>query len=425
MRANTPPWDDPGATPRQAPDGAGARGAKFAQLDGMNRLITVALGLTMLGATAASAQSRIGAGETASGALTPSDSRMYNGAHFDLWVYSGVRGEKLVVTLRSIHFDAYMMVQRYPGGSSPLLARDDDGGSGSDSRVELTLPETDDYLITVTTTERGESGAYRLKVESNRTVAIPRSAAKPADVKPSVAGPRLLVPGRTMTGELSSETRGRLGAAEGDWRYVGRAGETITLDMRSSEFDSFLTLYSIGAQAATRVAQDDNGGGGLNSRIVYRIPSDGEYVARAERRQPGRSGTYTLAFRSSARAQRTATAADVGRALGANAAVSSELDGSDAKMHDGTPYELWSYVGRAGENIRITLRSDDFDAFVSIGTITNGVFTAIESADDGAGGTDSRLDIILPFAGEYAIRTNALSPRRPTGDYILRIDSLR
>src|SRR5688572_10423177 len=85
-------------------------------------------------AAEASAQARIGPGETASGALTSGDSRMYNGAHFDLWVYSGVRGEKITVTARSIQFDAYMMIQRYPGGSSPLLARDDDGGSGSDAR---------------------------------------------------------------------------------------------------------------------------------------------------------------------------------------------------------------------------------------------------------------------------------------------------
>ncbi|MEO6331954.1 MAG: hypothetical protein ABIP09_05300 [Gemmatimonadaceae bacterium] len=385
---------------------------------------------------AASAQTRIGAGETASGALTTSDSRMSNGARFDLWTYSGVRGERIVVTLRSIQFDAYVMVQRYPGGSSPLLARDDDGGSGSDARVELTLPDNDDYVIAVTTTERGETGAYRLSVESSRAVAQaprPLPSASPgaasdkprAEVKTGVPAARLLVPGQTVTGTLSSHLRGPLGTAEGDWRYAGREGETITLDMRSSEFDPYLTLYSLGGQAVARVAQDDNGGGGLNSRIVYRLPADGEYVARAERRQPGRSGSYTLAFGSSARASRLGLRAEGNRTIAANSAVPSELDSSDPTMHDGTPYELWDYVGRSGETIRITLRSDDFDAFVSIGTVTNGVFTVIESADDGAGGTHSRLDITLPVGGQYAIRANSLSPRRPTGDYILRIDSLR
>lgn len=395
----------------------------------MTRLLTAVTGLCLvLGATVASAQSRIAAGETVSGALTRTDSRMANGTHFDLWTYAGVRGEKVVVTLRSIQFDAFMMVQKYPGGSSPLLARDDDGGSGSDSRVELTLPETDDYLITVTSTERGETGAYRLSVRSNRTVAAPPpapTAAKPSgDAKPPVPGPRLLVSGRTSTGTLNSEATGRVGAAEGDWRYVAKQGETLTLDMRSSEFDPFLTLYSVGPQGVTRVAQNDNGGGGVNARIVYRVPADGEYVARAERRQPGRSGTYTVTLRSTGLLPWLG-GREAGTMLSANTVVRGELDGSDPKMRDGTPYDLWTYVGRAGETIRIILRSDDFDAFLSIGTVTNGVFTAIESADDGAGGTDSRLDFTLPFAGEFTIRANSLAPRRPTGDYVLRLDSLR
>lgn len=395
----------------------------------MNRLIPVAVALAMLGLSSASAQTRIEAGQTVSGSLTARDSRMYNGAHFELWIYSGSRGERLFITLRSIQFDPYLLVQPFPGGRSPLLARDDDSGGGNDARVEFVLPEDGDYVITVTSAQRGETGAYRLSVERASTATGPQrpapaasAAAKPADeAKPAVAGPRLLVPGRRVAGTLGSAARGRVGTSDGDWRYVGRAGETITLDMRSSEFDPFLTLYSIGPQAATRVAQDDNGAGGLNSRIVYTIPADGEYVARAERRQPGRSGSYTLSFSSS----ETSSRSSGDRSIAPNTAVSGELDGSDPKMRDGTPYELWTYVGRAGETIRITLRSNDFDAFVSIGTVTNGVFTAIESADDGAGGTHSRLDITLPFAGEYAIRANSLSPRRPTGDYILRIDSLR
>lgn len=417
--------------------GTGAGGVSFATHAGMNRLITVTLGLTMLGAAAAPAQTRIEAGETVSGSLTSRDSRLASGSRYDLWVYSGTRGERIVVTARSIQFDPYLVVQRYPGGSEPLLARDDDGGGGTDARVELTLPETDDYLIVVTSAQRGEAGAYRLGVTSNRRAALASAPAATArggaGDKPSPSAKRApppaaraLVPGRTVAGELRSDVRGPVGTSEGDWTFSGRAGETITLDMRSSEFDSFLTLYSIDRRrAATRVAQDDNSGGGLNSRITFRIPADGEYVVRAERRYPGRSGSYTLALHQSSLAARLGLRAAGDRTVAPNSAVSGELDDSDPKMHDGTPYELWTYVGRAGETIRITLRSSDFDAFVSIGTVANGVFTAIESADDGAGGTHSRLDITLPFAGEYAIRANSLSPRRPMGDYILRIDSLR
>ncbi|MBA3579707.1 MAG: PPC domain-containing protein [Gemmatimonadaceae bacterium] len=400
----------------------------------MTRFLATLFAMAMLAnATTASAQTRITAGETSSGALTAGDSRMQNGAHFDLWTYSGMRGEKIVVTLRSIQFDAFMIVQRYPGGSSPLLARDDDGGSGSDARIELTLPDNDDYLITVTTTERGETGAYRLSVQSNRPVAqiglavtsVAARVEKPQSEGKSVAPTaRMLVPGRTVTGSLGSSARGPLGSADGDWRYAGKAGETVTIDMRSSEFDPYLTLYSMGP-SVTRVAQNDDGGGGLNSRIVYRLPADGEYVARAERRHPGRSGSYTLSFRSSAHSSLLGIRAAGDMYLAANSAVLGDLDSADPKMRDGTPYDLWKYVGRAGETIRVTLRSDDFDAFVSIGTVTNGVFTAIASADDGAGGTHSRLDLTLPFAGEFVIRANSLSPRTPFGDYVLRVESFR
>jgi hypothetical protein len=399
----------------------------------MNCPSTVALGLAMLVAPAASAQTRIEAGETVSGALTSRDRRLASGARYDLWEYSGVRGERIVVTVRSVQFDPYVILQRYPGGSAPLLARDDDGGGGNDAQVELTLPENDDYLIVVTSTQRGEVGAYRLSVESSRRRAAGPAAVVPApttdkpsaQAKPGVPASRTLVADRTVAGELRSDVRGPVGSSEGDWRFTGRAGETITLDMRSSEFDSFLTLYAIdGRGAATRVAQNDNGGGGLNSRLTFRIPADGEYVVRAERRYPARSGSYTLVLRGGL-ASRLGMRSAGDRLLSANSAVNGELDASDPKMHDGTPYELWEYVGRAGETVAITLRSDDFDAFLSIGTVNNGVFTAIESADDGAGGTHSRLEITLPFTGSYSIRANSLSPRRPTGDYVLRIESLR
>lgn len=391
------------------------------------------LGLAMLSASAAPAQTRIESGETVSGSLTTGDSRMYNGAHFEVWIFSGSRGERIAITLRSIQFDAYLLVQPFPGGRTPIIARDDDSGGGNDAQVEVTLPEDGDYVITTTSAQRGETGAYRLSVESIRGVAMvsrssraaPAAAAKPlASSKPAASAARMLVPGQTVTGVLSSSPRGPLGTTEGDWRYAGHAGETITLDLRSSEFDPFLTLYSVGP-TVTRVAQDDNGGAGLNSKIVYRLPADGEYLARAERRLPGRSGSYTLSFASRGRGSRPGSRGTASRVLAAGSAVASELDGSDLKMRDGTPYELWTYVGRSGETIRITLRSDDFDAFLSIGTVTNGLFTALESADDGAGGTHSRLEITLPFTGTYAIRANSLSPRRPTGDYVLRIDSLR
>lgn len=50
-------------------------------------------------------------------------------------------------------------------------------------------------------------------------------------------------------------------------------GEQITIEMKSSNFDAFLGVYSSGNWVAT----DDNSGGGTNAKIVFTAPSPGTY----------------------------------------------------------------------------------------------------------------------------------------------------
>jgi hypothetical protein len=51
-----------------------------------------------------------------------------------------------------------------------------------------------------------------------------------------------------------------------------------------------------------------------------------------------------------------------------------------------------------------------------------GSFIPIESNDDGAGGTDSRLELTLPDTGTYVIRANSLYGGS-RGAYTLRLRS--
>ena len=53
-------------------------------------------------------------------------------------------------------------------------------------------------------------------------------------------------------------------------------GDVVTIDLRSEAFDSVVLLFT---SDGTQIAQDDDGGGGLNARITrFRLPADGEYV---------------------------------------------------------------------------------------------------------------------------------------------------
>src|SRR5205823_2286850 len=51
-------------------------------------------------------------------------------------------------------------------------------------------------------------------------------------------------------------------------------GSTYTIDLQSIDFDAYLRLED---PSSKQVAEDDDGGGNLNSRIVYTPQSEGEY----------------------------------------------------------------------------------------------------------------------------------------------------
>lgn len=75
------------------------------------------------------------------------------------------------------------------------------------------------------------------------------------------------------------------------WDYRGRAGQTITIEMSSDEFDSVLRLYSTDGRL---LLSDDNGGTGLNARMVMRLPTDGRYRIEVATVWSQRGGGYRL-----------------------------------------------------------------------------------------------------------------------------------
>lgn len=73
-------------------------------------------------------------------------------------------------------------------------------------------------------------------------------------------------------------------------------GQTYVIDMVSTDFDSYLRLVD---SANRRIAEDDDGGGNLNSRIRYVAEKDDTYLIYASHLAGG-EGAYTLSVKSSA-----------------------------------------------------------------------------------------------------------------------------
>jgi tetratricopeptide (TPR) repeat protein len=75
--------------------------------------------------------------------------------------------------------------------------------------------------------------------------------------------------------------------------FEGKAGEQITIDLTSSEFNSYLILLD---PEGKKIAEDDDGGSGNNARIIVTLPTSGTYTIIANART-GETGNYTLSWR--------------------------------------------------------------------------------------------------------------------------------
>jgi tetratricopeptide (TPR) repeat protein len=104
----------------------------------------------------------------------------------------------------------------------------------------------------------------------------------------------------TITGRLDNTSA----SAEG--RYVAvhpleaTAGEIITLELASDEFDAFLVLLNPSGEIFTG---NDNSGDGTNAWLTVELPTSGVYQIVVSSRLTGETGSYTLSWRP-------ATAAD-------------------------------------------------------------------------------------------------------------------
>lgn len=98
--------------------------------------------------------------------------------------------------------------------------------------------------------------------------------------------------------------------------------------------------------------------------------------------------------------------------------VQGVLNASDRALEDGSYFECFALQAQAGQRVSVTLRSNDFDAFLAVVQGRDcSAGEAVETDDDSAGGTDSRVETTLG-SGPYSIRVNTLGGGE-TGAYTL------
>ncbi|HET6765629.1 MAG TPA: PPC domain-containing protein [Longimicrobiaceae bacterium] len=224
--------------------------------------------------------------------------------------------------------------------------------------------------------------------------------------------------GQTVSGELTASDPTVSASDKSHYKLYsirGTAGQAIRVTMRSSAFDSFLTLGRSTGGTFTTLRFNDDGAGGNDSQIDFTYPADGEYLIRANSVSES-TGAYTLQVE-----QGVPAGPVVNHAISMGQTVTGSLSDRSPQESDGTFYEQYTFTGQAGQTVQITQKSSDFDSYLSFGRLNGSTFESLKTDDDGAGGNDSKIVFTLPSSGTYAIHANSLS--RASGSFTLMLEA--
>lgn len=193
------------------------------------------------------------------------------------------------------------------------------------------------------------------------------------------------------------------------YTYDARAGERLTLAMRSRDFDTFLTVARMSGGEMELIVRDDDSGGGTDSRAEFTVDRDGPIYIAANALREGETGGYTIEL----------TAAGGGERIAVGQSRSGTLTRTDPQLADSSYYDSYTYQGRQGERLTIAMSSSAFDTYLSVGQVVDGRYREVASNDD-ADGTNSVVEVTLPAAGTYVIRANSYL-KHQTGAYTLAL----
>lgn len=212
-----------------------------------------------------------------------------------------------------------------------------------------------------------------------------------------------------------------------EWMYVAKPGARLTITMRSSEFDTYLSVGNMRAGRYDELQSNDDARGMDTDSQISMVASDSEPIfIHASATGSPRSGTYTLVIVDRPPIQHQLRR----RALPAlGSVISDSLRDEDQQLDDGSRYVEWvHHVARAGDRFVVTVRSKDFDPFISVGTMRAGQFVEFSNNDDAPEDSStehvSRLEIVAAAAGDFIIRVNTFGPNQ-LGEYRLEVDPKR
>ncbi|MSU80244.1 MAG: redoxin domain-containing protein [Gemmataceae bacterium] len=289
------------------------------------------------------------------------------------FTYRMVENQRYQIDMVSTEFDSYLRLEN-PAGDN--VAQDDDGGGFPNARMIYVAPKNGDYTIVCTSFGGGDAGKFTL---------IVRDLAGGAPVKPNLdkkadfkdAPIKLDGPGfdkkvdpkkpveakrfdlkadkdgkAVYTGQITADdgafVDNRFGRREKRSKLFiiqAEANKTYRIDLASKDFDAYLFLLD---DMGKIIAQNDDNGESLDSRLVQKIEKAGKYTIVATSLGGQSNGEFTLTVRPASADEmkeanlRTKSMAGVARRLDL-VGNTMEVKG---KLIDGKDFDLKNLKGK-------------------------------------------------------------------------------
>ena len=188
--------------------------------------------------------------------ILPSD-----GSYFDAYTFEGQAGQQVEIAMSSNELNAYLILLE-PDGNN--LAQDDNSGGNNNARLQAVLPRTGTYTVLANTRLSGETGRYQIEVST---------LDRPTNPAPS-SGSSTLLQEQGILG-ANSQIWSEDNSLYEEYQFQGQQGQTVTITMESTEFDTYLMVFNEGWQMVGQ--NNDATPSTTNSTLVITLPATGTY----------------------------------------------------------------------------------------------------------------------------------------------------
>ena len=295
------------------------------------------------------------------------------------WFSIRTTGNQTVIIETAGDTDTFM--ELYEMETWRLIARNDDGGEGTNARISQSLSGAVVYMIKIRGYSSEIAGAYRLIVS---TYDSDSSANNPIAVAVGEEVSRTLRPGEEHWFSTRAETRG------------------ILIFETTGNIDSFMELY--GGDPRELLEVNDDGGEGNNARIFRFVEEGSDYIVKVRGYSNSTAGSYNFRVRYFSMGE---SEIEVGSPIELVFSSSSDV-------------HIVRFTITQPGNYQIRTRSQDGSLDTVIG-IYNENFELIADDDDSGGNLDAYINMRFE-SGIYFIFIAVLgSDPIPNGAYTLSL----